>query len=61
MNLAVIPACGGSQRIPRKNIRPFAGKPIIGYSIEAALASGLFDRVIVSTFQPFPGSGRSLS
>lgn len=49
MKLAVIPARGGSKRIPRKNIRPFAGKPIIGYSIVAALASGLFDRVIVST------------
>lgn len=49
MKLAVIPARGGSKRIPRKNIRPFAGKPIIGYSIEAALDSGLFDRVVVST------------
>lgn len=49
MNLAVIPARGGSKRIPRKNIRDFCGKPIIAYSIEAALGSGLFDRVIVST------------
>ncbi|HEY0596055.1 pseudaminic acid cytidylyltransferase [Sphingopyxis sp.] len=49
MKLAVIPARGGSKRIPRKNIRPFHGKPIIGWSIEAALASGRFDRVIVST------------
>lgn len=49
MNVALIPARGGSKRIPGKNIRPFAGKPIIAYSIEAATASGLFDRVIVST------------
>ena len=49
MKLAVIPARGGSKRIPRKNIREFCGKPIIAYSIEAALASDLFDRVIVST------------
>ncbi len=47
--VAIIPARGGSKRIPRKNIKPFAGKPIIGYSIEAALQSQLFDRVIVST------------
>lgn len=47
--VAIIPARGGSKRIPRKNIKPFVGKPIIGYSIEAALQSGLFDRVIVST------------
>ena len=47
--VAVIPARGGSQRIPRKNIRPLEGKPLIAYSIETALASGLFDRVIVST------------
>lgn len=47
--MAVIPARGGSKRIPRKNIREFAGKPIIAYSIEAALKSGLFERVIVST------------
>lgn len=49
MKIAVIPARGGSKRIPRKNIRPFAGKPIIAWSIGAALDSGLFDRVIVST------------
>lgn len=49
MKLAVIPARGGSKRIPRKNIRPFGGKPMIAWSIEAALASGCFDRVIVST------------
>jgi pseudaminic acid cytidylyltransferase len=47
--LAVIPARGGSKRIPRKNIRQFAGKPMIGYSIELARRSGLFDRVVVST------------
>lgn len=49
MRLAVIPARGGSKRIPRKNIKPFQGKPMIGYAIAAALASGAFDRVIVST------------
>ncbi|MCW8932296.1 MAG: pseudaminic acid cytidylyltransferase [Gammaproteobacteria bacterium] len=49
MNIAIIPARGGSKRIPHKNIRSFCGKPIIGYSIEAALESQLFDDVIVST------------
>lgn len=49
MNVAIIPARGGSKRIPRKNIKPFAGKPIIAYSIEAAKRSGLFDRILVST------------
>ena len=49
MNLAVIPARGGSKRIPRKNIRPFAGKPMIAFAIDSALASGQFDKVIVST------------
>lgn len=49
MKLAVIPARGGSKRIPRKNIRNFCGKPIIGYSIEAALASDCFDQIVVST------------
>ncbi|MDG1571479.1 pseudaminic acid cytidylyltransferase [Robiginitalea sp. M366] len=48
-NLAIIPARGGSKRIPRKNIRDFLGKPIISYSIEAALESGLFEEVMVST------------
>ncbi|WP_026838084.1 pseudaminic acid cytidylyltransferase [Gillisia sp. JM1] len=47
--LAIIPARGGSKRIPRKNIKHFLGKPIIAYSIEAALSSGLFDEVMVST------------
>lgn len=49
MNVAIIPARGGSKRIPRKNIKLFCGKPMIGYSIDAALKTGLFDRVIVST------------
>lgn len=49
MRIAIIPARGGSKRIPRKNIKPFAGKPMIGYAIEAALACGQLDRVIVST------------
>ena len=49
MKVAIIPARGGSKRVPRKNIKPFHGKPIIAYSIETALRSKLFDRVIVST------------
>jgi len=49
MRLAVIPARGGSKRIPRKNIKSFCGKPMIAWSIEAALASTCFDEVIVST------------
>lgn len=49
MKLAIIPARGGSKRIPRKNIKPFCGKPMIAWSIEAALQSACFDRVIVST------------
>lgn len=49
MNLAVIPARGGSKRIPGKNIKEFAGKPLIAYSIQAAIASNLFEKVIVST------------
>ena len=48
-DIAVIPARGGSKRIPRKNIRDFCGKPIIAWSIEAARNSGLFDRIVVST------------
>lgn len=48
-NLCIIPARGGSKRIPRKNIKDFLGKPIIAYSIEVALKSGLFDEVMVST------------
>lgn len=50
--LAVIPARGGSKRIPRKNIREFCGKPVIGWSIEAAIASGLFSKIVVSTDDP---------
>lgn len=49
MNLAVIPARGGSKRIPRKNVRSFAGQPLIAYSITAAVRSELFDKIIVST------------
>ena len=49
MRLCVIPARGGSKRIPRKNIKAFCGKPMIAYSIEAAKASGLFDKIVVST------------
>lgn len=49
MRVAVIPARGGSKRIPRKNIKSFCGKPMIAYGIEAALDSGCFDQVIVST------------
>ena len=49
MKLAVIPARGGSKRIPRKNIRDFCGKPIIAYSIEQARNSEIFDHIIVST------------
>lgn len=48
-NILIIPARGGSKRIPRKNIKEFLGKPIIAYSIEAALKSGVFDEVMVST------------
>lgn len=49
MRLAVIPARGGSKRIPRKNVRPFFGRPMIAWSILAAQASKCFDRIIVST------------
>lgn len=49
MNVAIIPARGGSKRLPRKNILPFCGKPMIAHSIEKAFASKLFNRVIVST------------
>ena len=48
-SVAIITARGGSKRIPRKNIKEFLGKPIIVYSIEAALTSGIFDEVMVST------------
>jgi N-acylneuraminate cytidylyltransferase len=49
LNVAVIPARGGSKRIPRKNVRTFAGKPMIGHAITVARESGMFSRVIVST------------
>ncbi len=49
MNICIIPARGGSKRIPRKNIKPFMGKPMMAYSIEAAIESECFDRIIVST------------
>jgi len=49
MNVAIIPARGGSKRIPRKNIKNFAGKPMIAWSIDVAKKSGLFDKIIVST------------
>lgn len=52
MNIAVIPARGGSKRIPRKNIKPFAGKLMIAYAIEAARTSGLFAHIVVSTDDP---------
>lgn len=47
--LCIIPARGGSKRIPKKNIKEFLGKPIISYSIETAVSSGLFDEIMVST------------
>lgn len=49
MNIAIIPARGGSKRIPKKNIKNFLGKPIIAYSIETAIESDLFNKIIVST------------
>jgi pseudaminic acid cytidylyltransferase len=49
MNIAVIPARGGSKRIPRKNIKPFYGKPMLAYAILAAQESGLFEKIVVST------------
>ena len=49
MNIAIIPARGGSKRIPRKNIKIFCGQPMIAYAISAAKESGLFDRIVVST------------
>ena len=49
MNIAIIPARGGSKRIPRKNIKEFNGKPIIAYTIDAAFKSNCFDQVVVST------------
>ena len=49
MILAIIPARGGSKRIPRKNIKPFCGKPMLVWSIEAARAAAIFDAIVVST------------
>ena len=49
MNIAIIPARGGSKRIPRKNIKEFCGNPMIAYAIMAAIESGLFDHIVVST------------
>lgn len=52
MKLAVIPARGGSKRVPRKNIRPFCGRPMMAWPIDAARESGVFDQIIVSTDDP---------
>ena len=49
MKLAIIPARGGSKRIPRKNIKLFCGKPMIAYTIETAIKAACFDKIIVST------------
>lgn len=49
MNVAIIPARGGSKRIPHKNIKDFCGKPLIAYSIEVAQQTHLFDAIIIST------------
>ena len=48
-NLCIIPARGGSKRIPRKNVKSFLGKPMLAYSIETAKQTGLFDEIMVST------------
>ncbi|SES14330.1 N-acylneuraminate cytidylyltransferase [Tranquillimonas rosea] len=52
MTLCLIPARGGSKRIPRKNVRTFAGRPMIAWSIAAAREAGVFDRLVVSTDDP---------
>jgi pseudaminic acid cytidylyltransferase len=52
MNIAIIPARGGSKRIPRKNIRPFCGRPMMAWAIDAVRESGLFDWIVVSTDDP---------
>ena len=49
MNVAIIPARGGSKRIPRKNVRPFCGKPMLAWSIEALRDSGSVEQIVVST------------
>jgi N-acylneuraminate cytidylyltransferase len=51
-SVAIIPARGGSKRIPRKNIKPFCGKPALGWPISVAQESGLFDKIVVSTDDP---------
>jgi len=50
--VAIIPARGGSKRVPGKNVMPFCGKPMIAWTIEAAQSSGLFDKIVVSTDDP---------
>lgn len=52
MKVAILPARGGSKRIPRKNVREFAGRPMLAWPVAAALESGLFERVLVSTDDP---------
>jgi pseudaminic acid cytidylyltransferase len=52
LRIAVLPARGGSKRIPRKNVRPFCGRPMIAWPIDAARGSGLFDHIVVSTDDP---------
>jgi N-acylneuraminate cytidylyltransferase len=52
LKLAVIPARGGSKRVPRKNIRPFCGRPMIAWAIDAARESAVFDQIIISTDDP---------
>lgn len=56
MIITVIPARGGSKRIPHKNVKPFFGKPMIAWSIEAAKATGIFDQIVVSTDNPEIGN-----
>ena len=62
-NLAIIPARSGSKRVKDKNIRPFAGRPLMAWAIDAALASGVFDTVYVSTdsiFKPVAAERRHI-
>ena len=49
MRLAIFPARGGSKRIPRKNVAPFAGRPMLSWAVSAAVDSGVFDDIVVST------------
>ena len=60
MNIAVIPARGGSKRIPRKNIKECNGKPAISYAIKAAFESQVFSEVIVSTIQVIEGEDKDV-